>query len=115
MARFVEDRSTDTLFVDGSLDSLLPVNAMGRVVQAALAGLDFVAFDDRYANDAMGRPAVEPRRLGGYGLCPCCVPSRRRWRSGGCAERISSFAGCLGMRQYTRGRCAIFASAMLRR
>lgn len=63
MARFVEDCSRNTLFVAGSLDSLLPVNAVGRVVHAALAGLDFTAFDEAYANDAMGRPAVDPRRL----------------------------------------------------
>ena len=99
MARFVEDRSTDTLFVDGSLDSLLPANAMGRVVQAALAGLDFVAFDDRYANDAMGRPAVEARPAGGgmeCGLVACLLVVggghavvRRGYRlslvAGGCA------------------------------
>jgi len=96
MARFVEDRSTDTLFVDGSLDSLLPANAMGRVVEAALAGLYFAAFDDRYANDAMGRPAVEPRRLAGvwivallHGFLSSVAVVRRGYRvslvAGGCA------------------------------
>lgn len=65
MARFVEDFSAATLFVAGSLNSLLPANALARVVQAALAELDFAAFDEAYGNDAMGRPAVDPRRLAG--------------------------------------------------
>ena len=45
MARFVEDNSATTLFVAGSLNSLLPANALARVVRAALAKLDFAAFD----------------------------------------------------------------------
>ena len=39
MARFVEDNSAATLFVAGSLNSLLPANALARVVRAALAGV----------------------------------------------------------------------------
>lgn len=63
MARFVEDRSECTLFVNGSLDSLLPADAPARVIYAALCELDFTMFEAAYANDAMGRPAVDPRRL----------------------------------------------------
>ena len=65
MARFVDDNSATTLFVEGSLNSLLPLNAPARVVQAALADLDFAQFDAAYSNDTMGRPAVDPRRLAG--------------------------------------------------
>ena len=65
MARFVEDNSAATLFVEGSLDTLLPLNAPARVVKAALKELDFAAFDAAYSNDAMGRPAVDPRGLAG--------------------------------------------------
>lgn len=63
MARFTADQSAATLFVAGSLNSLLPANAVARVVQAALAQLDFAAFDAVYINDVKGRPAVDPRRL----------------------------------------------------
>ena len=65
MARFIEDRSECTLFVNGSLDSLLPADALARVIYAALCELDFTVFEAAYANDAMGRPAVDPRRLAG--------------------------------------------------
>ena len=40
MARFVEDNSATTLFVEGSLDTLLPLHAPARVVKAALKALD---------------------------------------------------------------------------
>ncbi len=63
MARYIEDRSEYTLFVDGSLDSLLPQTSVARTIRAALESLDFALFEERYANDATGRPAVDPRRL----------------------------------------------------
>jgi transposase len=59
------DRGCDTLFVDGSLDSLLPESSVARVIWSALEGLDFGRFDERYRNDWEGRPAVDPRRLAG--------------------------------------------------
>lgn len=65
MARYLKDRSSETLFVDGSLDSLLPASSLVRVIAAALSELDFSAFDAAYCNDETGRPAVEPRRLAG--------------------------------------------------
>lgn len=65
MARYVEDRNGVTLFVDGSLDTLLPVNSVARSIAAALDTLDFSAFEASYRNDAMGRLALDPRRLAG--------------------------------------------------
>ena len=65
MARYIEDRSAVTLFVDGSLESLLPANSLARSVAAALAQLDFAAFEAVYRNDESGRPAIAPRRLVG--------------------------------------------------
>lgn len=63
MARYVADQSMDTLFVSGSLDSLLPSNSLARLLRASLEGLDFTAFECNYRNDDRGRPALEPRRL----------------------------------------------------
>ncbi len=63
MAHYIENRSEHTLFVDGSLDSLLPEASVARTIGAALESLDFGRFDARYTNDAAGRPAVDPRRL----------------------------------------------------
>ena len=65
MARYVRDRSCDSLFVDGSLDSLLPETSVARTIWSALCELDFKDFDGRYTNDEEGRPAVDPRRLAG--------------------------------------------------
>jgi transposase len=63
MANFIEDRSSETLFVDGSLDSLLPHTSVARTIWAGLKQLDFSGFDAVYRNDKGGRPAIEPRRL----------------------------------------------------
>jgi transposase len=63
MARYVSDRSMDTLFVEGSLDSLLPETSLARLLLAALESLDFSAFEAKYRNDELGRPALPPRRL----------------------------------------------------
>lgn len=63
MPNFIEDRSEDTLFVNGSLESLLPETSMARVIWEALSGFDFSRFEARYANDEGGRPAVNPRGL----------------------------------------------------
>lgn len=65
MARYVEDLSSQTLFVDGSLESLLPLDSVARKIWGALCGLDFSRFDEKYYNDAGGRPAIDPRRLAG--------------------------------------------------
>jgi hypothetical protein len=54
MARYMADRGCDTLFVDGSLDSLLPEGSVARVIWSALEGLDFSRFDERYRNDLGG-------------------------------------------------------------
>lgn len=53
------------MFVNGSVDSLLPESSVARVIWSALEGLDFSRFEERYRNDWEGRPAVDPRRLAG--------------------------------------------------
>ena len=63
MARYIEDRSMDTLFVDGSLDSLLPEASVARTLWSGLSQLDFGGFDAAYCNDDRGRPAIAPARL----------------------------------------------------
>jgi len=63
LARYVADQSMATLFVSGSLDSLLPSNSLARLLLASLENLDFTAFECKYRNDDRGRPALEPRRL----------------------------------------------------
>ena len=63
MARYIEDRSMGTLFVDGSLESLLPETSVARTLWAGLAELDFSGFDAAYCNDEGGRPAIAPARL----------------------------------------------------
>ncbi len=63
MARYIEDRSMDTLFVDGSLDGLLPEASVARTLWAGLVRLDFGGFDAAYRNDEGGRRAIAPARL----------------------------------------------------
>lgn len=63
MARYIEARSMDTLFVDGSLDSLLPQTSVARTLWAGLMQLDFGGFDAAYRNDECGRRAIAPARL----------------------------------------------------
>ena len=63
MARYIEDRSVDTLFFNGSLDGLLPYDSVARTIWAGLARLDFGGFDATYCNDEGGRPAIAPERL----------------------------------------------------
>lgn len=65
MARYIPDGSCQTLFVDGSLDSLLPSNSVARSIWHGLGELDFSRFDAVYHNDDDGRPAIDPRRLAG--------------------------------------------------
>ena len=72
MARFMEDRSADTMFVNGSLDSLLPLESVARTIWGALSTLDFGRFEAVYRNDAMGRPAIAPSRLAAVWIVACC-------------------------------------------
>ena len=65
MPNYLPDHSADTLFVDGSLESLLPENSVARVIWAVLSELDFSGFDRTYRNEEEGRPAIDPRRLAG--------------------------------------------------
>jgi len=51
------------LFVEGSLDSLLPATSVARSIWAVLSSLDFSAYDLAYKNDDVGRPALDPRSL----------------------------------------------------
>ena len=63
MPKFVEDRSQDTLFVNGSLESLLPATSDARLIWQVLTDLDFGVFEARYRNEEAGRPAIDPRCL----------------------------------------------------
>lgn len=65
MARYVPDGSSQTLFVNGSLDSLLPSTSVARSIRHGLGEFDFSRFDAVYHNDDEGRPAIDPRRLAG--------------------------------------------------
>lgn len=65
MARYIPDGSCQTLFVDGSLESLLPSTSVARSIRHGLWELDFSRFDSVYHNDDEGRPAIDPRRLSG--------------------------------------------------
>ena len=65
MARYIPDGSCQTLFVDGSLESLLPSTSVARSIRHGLCELDFSRFDAVYHNDDEGRPAIDPRRLSG--------------------------------------------------
>jgi transposase len=63
MAHYVEDNRCTQLFVSGSLETLLPGDAVARTIRSALAQLDFSSFDEQYFNDAAGRRALDPRSL----------------------------------------------------
>ncbi len=63
MARYIDDRSSDSLFVNGSLEMLLPQASVARRLWAGLMELDFGPFDAAYCNDEGGRPAIDPARL----------------------------------------------------
>jgi transposase len=104
MAKFIEDQSRGTLFVHGSLESLLPGNSVARTIWAGLEQLDFSEFESAYRNDEAGRPAVEPRRLAGVwilalvrGTTSSIEVARRcgediefRWMLGGAPVKKSS-------------------------
>ena len=65
MARYQEDHRETLQFLAASLDRLLPEDSVARAIRAGLDPLDFSAYDALYANDAVGRPAVDPRCLAG--------------------------------------------------
>ena len=65
MARYKEDRRETLQFMTGSLDLMLPQDSVARAIWAGLERLDFGAHDARYANDAAGRSALNPRSLTG--------------------------------------------------
>jgi len=60
---YIEDTTSATLFVNGSLDSLLPDYSLARLIWAGVERLDLSHFDSLYRNDDGGRPAIDPRRL----------------------------------------------------
>jgi len=105
MPRFVEDRSME-LFVPGSLDAMLPHGSVARPIFSALEKLDFSAFEAHYANDAMGRPAIDPRRLAGVWILAlmqgitssvqlaevCARDIEYRWMLGGAAIQKSTLS-----------------------
>ena len=104
MPKYVEDRSCDTLFVDGSLDSLLPENSIARTVFDVISGSDLSQFDEKFCNDDTGRPALDPRRLtslwilamlrgvtSSVKLAALCVTDiEMRWTSGDTAVKKST-------------------------
>lgn len=63
MARYETDNRETLQFISGSLDALLPPDSVARLIWSGLLKLDFGAFDALYGNDAVGRPAVDPRSL----------------------------------------------------
>ena len=63
MARYQEDHRETLQFLAASLDRLLPEDSVARAIRAGLDPLDFSAYDALYANDAVGRPAVDCSRL----------------------------------------------------
>ena len=65
MARYISAGSCQTLFIDGSLDSLLPLSSVARSIWGGVCDLDFSGYDAKYRNDVEGRPAIDPRRLAG--------------------------------------------------
>lgn len=65
MPNYIEDRRSDVLFVDGSLEDLLPQESPARAIWASLAALDFSWLDAHYRNDVVGRRAIDPRGLAG--------------------------------------------------
>lgn len=62
MANTIEPNS-DTLFVNGSLDELLPRDSECRIIMQYLNEVDFEIFLKRYKNDSTGRPNYDPKRL----------------------------------------------------
>ena len=63
MARYKEDRRETLQFLVGSLDQLLPQDSVARAIWGGLEQLDFGAYDALHTNDAVGRPALDPRGL----------------------------------------------------
>lgn len=106
MARYILDGSFQTLFVDGSLDSLLPECSVARVVWDGVGDLDFDDFDAMYSNDTEGRPAIDPRRLTGVWILAtlrgisssvelarlCRTDIEFRWLSGDCGVQKSTLS-----------------------
>jgi len=113
MARYIPDGSLQTLFVDGSLDSLLPDHSVARVIWDVVRDLDFSGLDTVYHNDSEGRPAIDPRRLtavwilatvrgisSSVGVARLCRSDIEfRWLSGDCGVQKSTLSnfrtGCL--------------------
>jgi len=65
MARYEKDHRETFQLLATSLDQLLAEDSVARAIRAGLDRLDFSAYDALYANDAVGRPAVDPRCLAG--------------------------------------------------
>jgi len=63
MARYEESERETLRFLTGSLDDLLAADSVARSILAGISRLDFSAFDELYGNDAVGRPAIDPRSL----------------------------------------------------
>jgi transposase len=103
MARYLPD-DTQTLFVSGSLESLLPQCSVARSLWRGVSSLDFAGFDSKYVNDQEGRPAIEPRRLAAVWMLAllrgvtssvavarlCASDIEFRWLSGDCGVEKST-------------------------
>lgn len=97
MARYVAS-DTHQLFVNGSLESLLPRCSVARSLWQGVCTLDFPGFDAKYNNDREGRPAIDPRRLAAVWILAlmrgvtssvqvarlCDMDIEFRWLSGDC-------------------------------
>lgn len=102
MARYIAPKR-DQLFVDGSLESLLPESSVARSIWAGVSSLDFGRFDSKYSNDREGRPAIDPRRLASVWILAlirgetssvkvarlCSHDIEFRWLSGDCGVEKS--------------------------
>jgi transposase len=106
MARYIPDETSQSLFVTGSLESLLPVHSVARVIWDGVRDLDFSGFDGVYRNDTEGRPAVDPRRLTAVWILAtlrgigssvevarlCQSDIEFRWLSGDCGVQKSTLS-----------------------
>ena len=105
MARYVAS-DTHQLFVNGSLESLLPRCSVARSLWQGVCTLDFPGFDAKYNNDREGRPAIDPRRLAAVWILAlmrgvtssvqvarlCDMDIEFRWLSGDCGVEKSSLS-----------------------
>jgi len=84
------------LFVTGTLETLLPANSVARTIMAALARLDFSAFDAAYENDSVGASSFDPRTLVGVWVLAFLRGEMRLETLAALCERDIEFRWILG-------------------